>query len=58
MTEIVAVEAGRDTVRRQNANRPAPVPDAVIERLIGKWEAPDITEAHAVTVAGVARGPR
>ena len=48
--EIVAVEVPPDTVRRQNASRSAPVPEAVVDRLIGKWEAPDLTEAHAVTI--------
>jgi predicted kinase len=50
--EIVALEAPRDTIRRQNASRDAPVPPAVIDRLIGKWEAPDLTEAHAVREGG------
>ncbi|GLY99030.1 AAA family ATPase [Actinoplanes sp. NBRC 103695] len=48
--EIVALEVPRDVVRRQNADRPAPVPGAVVDRLIGKWESPDLTEAHLVTV--------
>ncbi|MCO8269032.1 AAA family ATPase [Actinoplanes sp. TRM 88003] len=46
--EIVALEVPPTTLRRQNAARPAPVPEAVIDRLIGKWEAADVTEAHAV----------
>ncbi|WP_250033166.1 AAA family ATPase [Paractinoplanes maris] len=50
--EIVALEVPPGTVRRQNASRSAPVPDAVIDRLIGKWESPDLTEAHAVRVPG------
>jgi hypothetical protein len=28
--------------------RSEPVPAAVIDRLVGKWEAPDPTEAHTV----------
>ncbi|MFG1610431.1 AAA family ATPase [Actinoplanes sp. NPDC049265] len=48
--EVVALEVPRDTVRRQNASRPAPVPEPVIDRLVGKWESPDVTEAHTVTV--------
>ncbi|GAB7038573.1 MULTISPECIES: AAA family ATPase [Catenuloplanes] len=49
--EIVALEAPRDVVHRRNAGRPAPVPAAVIDRLVGKWEAPDPTEAHSVITA-------
>ncbi|GAB7051683.1 AAA family ATPase [Catenuloplanes indicus] len=49
--EIVALEATRDVVHRQNAGRAAPVPAAVIDRLTGKWEAPDLTEAHSVLTA-------
>jgi hypothetical protein len=29
-----------------------PVPPAVIDKLIGKWESPDLTEANAVTWIG------
>lgn len=46
--EIVAVEAPPDVLRSRNHARPAPVPDAVIDRLADRWEAPDLTEAHAV----------
>jgi hypothetical protein len=35
-------------IRDRNRSRPAPVPDTVIDRLIDKWESPDLTEAHAV----------
>ncbi|MDP9795375.1 putative kinase [Catenuloplanes nepalensis] len=49
--EIIALEAPRDVVHRRNAGRPAPVPAAVIDRLVGKWEAPDPTEAHSVAPA-------
>jgi len=45
---IVALEVPPATLRRQNTTRPAPVPEAVIDRLIRKWESPDLTEAHAV----------
>ncbi|MDY7089533.1 MAG: ATP-binding protein [Actinomycetota bacterium] len=47
--EIVALEVPPDTLWRQNAARPSAVPEPVIDRLIAKWEAPDITEAHTVT---------
>ena len=33
----------------RNAARPAPVPDAAVQRMISRWEAPDTTEAHAVS---------
>lgn len=46
--EIVALEAPPDVIRARNGSRPAPVPDAVIDRLIGRWETADLTEAHAV----------
>jgi predicted kinase len=46
--EIVALEAKEQTVRARNRARPSPVPDAVIDRLLRRWEAPDLTEAHAV----------
>jgi predicted kinase len=46
--EVIALEAPDDTVRARNRARAAPVPDAVLDRLIGKWETPDITEAHTV----------
>jgi predicted kinase len=45
---IVYVEVPAATLRRQNQERPARVPAAVIERLLGKWELPDLTEAHEV----------
>lgn len=46
--EIVAVEAPPRVLRERNRARPNPVPDAVIDRLIRRWEAPDPTEAHTV----------
>ncbi len=48
--EIVALEAAPDELRARNNARDRPVPAHVIERLVGKWKAPDITEAHAVTI--------
>jgi predicted kinase len=50
--EIVAIEAAPDVLRRRNASRPAPVPPAVIDRLIDRWESPDLTEAHDVRWIG------
>lgn len=45
---IVYVEAPEERLLRQNRQRPAPVPQAVLERLLDRWEVPDRTEAHAV----------
>jgi len=47
--EIVSVEAGPEALAARNASRAAPVPPAVIDRLVGRWETPDPTEAHRVT---------
>ena len=47
--EIVSVEAGPQALAARNASRVAPVPPAVIDRLVGRWETPDATEAHRVT---------
>ncbi|WP_018656285.1 AAA family ATPase [Actinomadura flavalba] len=46
--EIVAVEAPPPVLRRRNLARAAPVPEAVVERLLRRWEQPDPTEAHGV----------
>jgi predicted kinase len=46
--EITALEARPAVIRSRNRNRPSPVPDVVIDRLIGKWETPNVTEAHSV----------
>ena len=45
---IVHVEAPEALLRADNRAREAQVPEAVIDRLIGKWEMPDLTEAHAL----------
>ncbi|MFI0352002.1 AAA family ATPase [Actinomadura sp. 9N407] len=46
--ELVALEAPPEVLRRRNRARPAPVPDAVIDRMVRRWEMPDPTEAHQV----------
>jgi predicted kinase len=46
--EVAALEAPPDVLRARNRARPAPVPDAVIDRLVHRWETPDPTEAHQV----------
>lgn len=45
---IVAVEAPYREIFRQNRARAARVPEKVIERMSGRWELPDATEAHEV----------
>ena len=49
--EIVALEAPPAVVRQRNRSRRSPVPESVLDRLIGRWEAPDLTEAHTITWA-------
>ncbi|MET0133463.1 MAG: AAA family ATPase [Kibdelosporangium sp.] len=46
--EVIALEAPLPVIHARNAARPSPVPAAVIDRLAGRWEAPDPTEAHTV----------
>lgn len=45
---IVYVEAPPEVLFPQNRQRPAPVPEKVIERMLDRWEVPDRTEAHQV----------
>jgi predicted kinase len=45
---IVYVEAPEERLLVQNRQRPAPVPESVLERLLDRWEVPDATEAHRV----------
>ncbi|WP_432981985.1 AAA family ATPase [Dactylosporangium sp. CA-233914] len=47
--EVVSVEAPPDVVHRRNRARARTVPAAVIDRMAGRWELPDPTEAHAVS---------
>jgi len=44
---IVYVEVSEAVLERQNRRRPA-VPRKVIEKLLQRWEVPDLTEAHRV----------
>ncbi|WP_067818485.1 AAA family ATPase [Actinomadura kijaniata] len=46
--EIVALEAPPPVLHARNRARPSPVPEAVIDRLVGRWEQPDPTEGHRV----------
>jgi predicted kinase len=45
---IVYVEVAEGTLYEQNRRRPAPIPEAVIERLLDRWEVPARMEAHQV----------
>jgi predicted kinase len=45
---IVYVEVPESVLWPQNRGRPARVPEAVIERLLERWEVPGLTEAHQV----------
>jgi putative nucleotidyltransferase with HDIG domain len=44
----VYLEVSEETQRAQNRQRPYPVPEKVIARLLSRWEVPDLTEAHQV----------
>ncbi|WP_242909812.1 AAA family ATPase [Actinomadura terrae] len=46
--EVVALEAPPAVLRGRNRARAAPVPDAVVDRLVRRWETPDPTEGHRV----------
>jgi putative nucleotidyltransferase with HDIG domain len=45
---IVYVEAGATELAEQNRSREFGVPPEVINRLLARWEPPDLTEAHQV----------
>jgi predicted kinase len=45
---IVYLEAPEVALHQQNKERAASVPRHVIERLVTKWEVPNVTEAHSV----------
>ena len=47
---IVAVEAAADDLDRRNRDREHPVPWSAIERMLDRWEAPTISECHALEV--------
>jgi predicted kinase len=52
--ELVSLEVPPSVLWAQNREREGRVPEPVMARLIGKWEAPDRTEAHTLT--SVVRG--
>ncbi|MEQ9324807.1 MAG: ATP-binding protein, partial [Polyangiaceae bacterium] len=43
---IVAIETDPARVEADNAARPRPVPHDVLEGMLSRWQAPDLTEAH------------
>jgi predicted kinase len=46
--ELIGLEAPPQILRERNRARSQPVPDAVVDRLVDRWETPDPTEAHTV----------
>ncbi len=46
---IVYVDAPWDELQRRNRERERAVPEAVLGKLLDRWEVPDATEAHEVT---------
>ncbi|MEV0269039.1 AAA family ATPase [Hamadaea sp. NPDC050747] len=46
---VVSLEAPPGAISARNSARTSPVPAAAVERMIGRWETPDLTEAHAVS---------
>ena len=47
---IVYVEAPAAALPGRNRARPDPVPEAVLERMLRRWEPPDASEAHELLV--------
>lgn len=45
---IVYVEASRDVLFAQNRSRTGALPESAIERMMNRWEVPDLTEAHEI----------
>lgn len=43
---MVYCETSAAEARRRNRERPSPVPDKAIARMLDHWEPPDVTEAH------------
>jgi predicted kinase len=50
--EIHALDVPEKRLRKNNSGRKLPVPDAVIDRMIAKWEPPTPLEAHRVVWIG------
>ena len=47
---IVYVETGAAALTEQNSGREFSVPPEIINRLLARWEPPDLTEAHRIEV--------
>lgn len=47
---IIYVETGAAALAERNRSRESGVPPKVINRLLARWEPPDLTEAHQVEV--------
>jgi putative nucleotidyltransferase with HDIG domain len=45
---IVFVEAPADVLWQRNRRRERPVPETAMQRMLSRWEMPDLTEAHMV----------
>jgi predicted kinase len=45
---IVSVEAPAEILWERNRRRERPLPEAAIQRMLARWELPDLTEAHEV----------
>ncbi len=47
---IVYVEVGEEALFSRNRQRESGMPASVIERLLGRWQIPDVSEAHEVVM--------
>jgi len=47
---IVYAETSPSEQARRNNERPDPVPGQVIERMLGRWQPPDLTECHQLKI--------
>jgi predicted kinase len=48
--EIVYVEAGPEELARRNGARRNPIPAKAIERMLERWEVPDLSECHTLRI--------
>ena len=48
---MVYLEASEPELQRRNMARAHPVPAAAIARMLGRWQPPDLTECHELSVA-------
>ncbi len=45
---IIYIEPSAETLTQQNRERNWPVPESAINKMLARWEVPDLTEAHQV----------